>query len=160
VRLIGLCLALLVAGPAAAQKAGPATLTVQDAWARPTASAQGNGVAYATLRNTGSAPVRVTGVRSPVARVAELHSTSISAEGVAQMRPVQAIEIPPGGEARLTPAGMHVMLIGLTQKLAAGESFPLTLVLEQGGEVEAQVSVQSRPAGSGEQMDHSGHHAQ
>ena len=52
------------------------------------------------------------------------------------------------------------MLIGLKQKLAAGESFPLTLVLEQGAEVEAQVSVQSRPAGSGEQMDHSGHHTQ
>jgi copper(I)-binding protein len=99
-------------------------------------------------------------VRSPVARVAELHSTSISAEGVAQMRPVQAIEIPPGGEARLTPAGLHVMLIGLMQKLMVGESFPLTLVLEQGGEVEAQVSVQSRPAGSGERMDHSRHHTQ
>jgi copper(I)-binding protein len=133
---------------------------VQEAWARPTASAQGNGVAYATLRNTGSAPLRVTGVRSPVARVAELHGTSISAEGVAQMRPVQAIEIPPGGEAKLTAAGLHIMLVGLKQKLAAGESFPLAFVLEQGREVEAQVSVRSPGASGGGHMDHGGHQTQ
>lgn len=159
-RRCALLAAALLAGPATAQEDRAGALAVEDAWARPTATAQANGVVYATLRNTGGGPVRVIGARSPVARAAELHGTSVGADGVAQMRPVQAVEIPPGGEARLTPGGLHVMLIGLTRKLAAGESFPLTLVLEQGAEVQAQVQVQSRPAGGAEPTGHGGHHGQ
>ena len=145
---------LLFAGPLAAEDIKAGSLTIERPWSRPTAGA--NGVAYATLRNAGSEPERLVGVRTSVARVAELHSSTVTPEGVAQMRPLETVEIPAGGEARLAPGGLHIMLVGLTRPLAAGESFPLTLVLEHAGEIEVQVAVENSRAGGA--TGHTGHH--
>lgn len=135
--------ALLLASPALAHgdMAGP--IQVEQPWAR--AAATANSAAYLTLENHGTDPDRLVAVATPAARSAELHTTSVDAQGVASMRPVQAIDLPAGGQAQLAPGGLHIMLMGLTQPLEVGQHFPVTLTFEKAGEMTVEVAVEGRP---------------
>ena len=138
-------LAALFALPAVA-----AEVTVRDAYAR--SSNPRVGGAFFVMRNPSARPVKLVEARSDVARKTELH-THLMQDGVARMRQVDAIEIPAQGMAALQRGGDHVMLMGLTAPLEQGESFPLTLVFDDGTEVVVDVPVdnerQDRPAGHG-----------
>ncbi|MCX8135061.1 MAG: copper chaperone PCu(A)C, partial [Roseococcus sp.] len=50
------------------------------------------------------------------------------------------------GSVSLQPGGLHLMLIGLTQPLVAGQSVPVTLRFERAGEVTIQLAVQAAGA--------------
>jgi copper(I)-binding protein len=136
-------IALLAGGPAIAHETKVGSLTVEHAWARP--AAKGNAAAYMVILNTGE-PDRLTGLATEVAGTAELHSTTIDAQGVARMVPVQAVDVPSGAEAKLAPGGVHVMLIGLKQPLVEGQAFPLTLEFEQAGPVTVEVAIEKSPS--------------
>ena len=136
-----LLLGLLPAVATAAEtRAGD--LTVVDPWARATIGSQNVGAAYVTIRNRGKMADHLVGVRTDVAESAMLHQSSVTSEGVAEMRPVDSVEIPPGGEAKLAPRGTHVMLTGLKAPLVAGKSFPLTLEFERAGAVQVEARVE------------------
>jgi len=132
-------LALLGGAPALA-----ADIAVEQPWAR--AAMQGGvGGAFMVLRNSGAAADRLVSASSPVAGKVEIHTT-IRDGDVMRMRPVTSIELPPKGAVTLAPGGLHVMLIGLTKALAAGEQVPITLTFERAGAVTVQAAVQ--PAGA------------
>ena len=65
-----------------------------------------------------------------------------------KMRSVEAVEITPGEPSVLQPGGLHVMLMGLTEPLVEGNSFPLTLNFERAGSVELQIMI-FEPEGTG-----------
>ena len=125
--------------PLAVHAQTPGEITATAPWSR--AAGQGRtGAGFLTLRNAGSAPDRLISATSPVARTVELHTHMREGE-VMRMRPVQAIDLPPGQEVRLAPGGMHLMLIGLTRPLRQGERVPVTLVLERGGRLDVALEV-------------------
>jgi periplasmic copper chaperone A len=130
--------------PAAAHATpAPMGATPAPAHANPAPMSQaggGNGAAYMLIRNTGSEGDRVVAAQSDVASAVELHTT-IEEGGVARMRPLDAIDVPARGEALLAPAGMHIMLIGLTQALSPGDTIELTLQFERAGPIRLQVPV-------------------
>ena len=136
------CLVLLTAAVGAA---APAALTAQDAWIRATPGVD-VAAAYLTLRNAGSQPVVVTGVRSPAAESAMIHATTLI-NGESTMRPHESLRIAPGETVRFAPGGLHIMLHGLKRPLAVGEEVPVTVLLEGGGSVTALARV--RPLGDG-----------
>ncbi len=117
-------------------------IKVEDAWARPPATEGGNGAIYFRLVNEGSAADTLLGVSSSLV-TAELHETVEKENGVMGMEPVESVEIPAGGDLVLEPGGMHVMLIGLEQSLAAGDSVPLTLQFELAGALRLEVPVRT-----------------
>ena len=135
--LLGLLPAAALAGET---KAGD--LTIVDPWARATIGSQKVGAAYVTIRNRGTTADRLVGAQTGVAENAALHTSTVTTEGVAEMRPVDSVEVPPGGEAKLAPRGTHIMLMGLKAPLVAGKSFPLTLEFERAGAVEVEAQVQ------------------
>ncbi|HEY8426713.1 MAG TPA: copper chaperone PCu(A)C, partial [Limnochordales bacterium] len=153
--LVAVTVALaLVASWMVAASGDAALLEATGVWARP-AQVMGGGHAhgdspsmpamtsavYMTLINHGSQPIRVVGARTPVAHAAELHETRI--EGmVAKMMPVDAIEVPPGGQVRLQPGGFHIMLVGVNRALQPGDRVPLTLLLDDGSELVVEAVVQ------------------
>ena len=55
--------------------------------------------------------------------------------GAMKMRAAAPLEIPPGGEVRLEPGGLHVMLMQLREPLEQGGQVPLTLIFEKAGAV-------------------------
>jgi copper(I)-binding protein len=155
--LCALVLVFALGGPVAAQEKVAGTLVVEHPHARATVAVQKNGAAYMVIRNRGSEPERLLGARTGEAQAAELHGTTVTPEGVAQMRPAEAVEIPPGGEAKLAPGGLHVMLVGLKGPLVEGTSFPMTLVFERAGEVEVEVMVEGLRGGGGGGGGQEGH---
>lgn len=116
---------------------------VSEAWARP-GPAGGNSAAYFKLNNPTPEEDRLLGASSPVARSAELHLSEVDANGVASMRRQDFIDIPAGWQLAFAPGGLHVMLIGLTQDLDVGDTFPLALEFEHAGTLEIQVEVLKR----------------
>ncbi|WP_424812341.1 copper chaperone PCu(A)C [Roseococcus sp. YIM B11640] len=131
----------LVQAPGAAAQ-GP--IRVETPWTR--AAGQGmQGAGFMTLRNTGTEPDRLVSATTPAAQRVELH-TSLREGDVMRMRPVEDIPVPPGGSVSLAPGGLHMMLMGLTQRLEAGQSVPVTLRFARAGEVTVQLQVQAAGA--------------
>lgn len=115
-------------------------VSVHDAWARASLGQTGTSAAYMTLEVSGNEADRLVDVATPIAASAELH-THLMEGGVARMRPVAAIEIVPGEPTVLEPGGLHVMLMGLGEKLVEGETLPLTLTFEHAGTVDLEVPI-------------------
>jgi copper(I)-binding protein len=101
------------------------------------------GAMYMTIRNPTGSPDRLIKAQSDVSQVVELHNVAMK-DGVMSMYPVEAIEVPANGEAVLKPGSFHVMLIGLTRDLVAGETMSVTLTFEQAGDVTVQAPIRER----------------
>ncbi len=72
---------------------------------------------------------KLLSVSSPVAGVAEIHEMAMQGD-MMRMRAVPALELPAGKAVELKPGGYHLMLMDLKNQLKAGETVPLTLVVE------------------------------
>jgi copper(I)-binding protein len=138
--LASLALTLAVAG--SAQAAAP--LSVSGAWSRP-AVAGTNGVGYLVVANTGKAPDTLVRVESPLAAKVEMHSSSM-AGGVMSMKKEDRVPVPAGGKATFGPGGYHLMLIGLTRTVKAGDQIPATLTFASGAKLKASFAVGMGPA--------------
>jgi copper(I)-binding protein len=120
-------------------------LIIHQPWSRAASLSIGTGVVYLEIDNTGQSPDRLIAVSSPIAAMAHLHTTEMQGD-MASMKAVDGVEIPAGGKVVLKPQTDHVMLMGLTQALAQGSSFPLDLQFEKAGKVHITVPV--GPAGA------------
>jgi hypothetical protein len=116
------------------------TLEIDSPWARASVGTTRPSAAYVTIRNTGDRPERLIEVTTPVAGHAETHAMAHEG-GMMKMRPAGPLEIPPEGELRLAPGGLHIMLMELKEPLEEGASLALTLVFETAGEVTVEVPV-------------------
>lgn len=149
--LLAFALGLLFAcaypcAPAAAQNK---PVQVEDAWARATPAKAENGAAYVTLKS--AAADRLTGASTPVAKHAELHQMTMDGT-VMKMRQIAGVDLPAGQPVTLKPGGVHLMLLGLTAPLKAGQTFPLTLHFAKAGAQVVTVSVEKVGA-MGPQME-------
>jgi periplasmic copper chaperone A len=127
------------ASPAGFILAADDGVAVHEAWARASAGAATTGAAYVTLTG-GKQADRLVAVSTPVATTAEVHETT-NDDGVMKMRPMPGVPIPPGQSVVFAPGGIHIMLMGLRQKLTAGQNFPLTLTFAQAPPVTVDVRV-------------------
>ncbi len=145
-----------------------AGVEVKDAWVRATVVQQRATGAF--MRLTSTEPVRVVEVRSPAAKIVELHQMLIE-NNVMKMQAVSALELHPGKAVELRPGGYHVMLVDLVKPLAAGDHVDLTLVVEDKDKMRSQIavnaevrSISGRPAAAsstaGSIHGHAGQHKQ
>ncbi|MFC7475756.1 copper chaperone PCu(A)C [Dankookia sp. GCM10030260] len=139
---------VLFALPAMAQQQGDIAVTAP--WTR-AAGQNGTGAGFLAIANRGAAADRLVGASTPVARITEIH-THIREGDILRMRPVAAIDLPPGGTVTLQPGGFHLMLIGLKDPLIQGQAVPVSLRFERAGEVQVMLAVQ--PAGARGPMAH------
>ena len=136
--------ALLVASPDAF-----AQTTVTEPWVRSTVAPQKATGLYAQI--TSAQGGRLVSVTSPVAGVVEIHEMKMDGD-VMRMRAVPDLALPSGKVVALKPGGYHVMLMDLKQPLKAGDSVPVTLVVEGADkkretiEVKAAVRAAAAPA--------------
>ncbi|MEO7852123.1 MAG: copper chaperone PCu(A)C [Rubrivivax sp.] len=107
--------------------AAHAQVTVKDAWVRATVPQQRASGAFVRLESATNATLMQ--VSSPVAAVVELHHMSMQGD-VMKMQQVAGIALPAGKTIALEPGGYHIMLMDLKQTLKAGDTVPLTLVIE------------------------------
>lgn len=115
--------------------------SVSGAWARATPPGVSVGAAYLTITG-GPESDRLLGANTDRASMVQLHTVEES-NGVAAMRQVDGVPVPAGGQVVLAPGGTHIMLMGLSKPLVAGETFPLQLRFENAGEQVVQVTVRA-----------------
>ncbi len=131
---------------------------VKDPYVRAVPPGQPNSASFMALHNSDAAGHALVAAESPVSKVVELH-THTMVDGMMRMRPVEKVELPAGEEVALQPGGLHVMLIGLQQKLMPGEDIPITLVFEDGSKKEITAPVRKlqmhmKPMDHSEHMNH------
>lgn len=167
--LVGLALALAVSACAApASTSNPNSLQITDTWARTVntggmtensaasmnktpgamdsqmgdAAAKQTGAVYMNIANSGAAD-KLLKAETDVAGTVELH-TVIEENGMMQMRPVTAIDVPANGSVQLKPGSFHVMLIGVNQELKPGDKITVKLTFEKAGEREIQAEIRAQ----------------
>ena len=85
-----------------------------------------------TITNTGTAPDRLVGGTTDIAKSFEVHEMKMDG-GVMKMRELAGgLEIKPGQTVTLDPSGYHVMFVGLKDQLKQGSHFKATLAVRQG----------------------------
>lgn len=148
--LLGVVLGIVVFTACAGNVSQGPDIRIEEAWARSSPLAEGNGSAYMTIQNKGNEADTLIGVSSSASKAAEIHEMTMEGD-VMKMRPVegQRLEIPARGQVVLKPGGLHVMLLDLGQKLEAGKSIELKLQFEKSGEKVLTVEVRSA---DGEEM--------
>ena len=130
----------------------PGTVTVADAWCRPTPNGAKAGGCYVTL--TAATDDRLTGGSTPRAGSLQVHEMKTE-NGMMKMAELTGgLPLPAGQAVALAPGGNHMMLIGLTAPLVAGETVPLTLQFASAPAITVQAQVR-QPAMDG--MDHGAH---
>jgi hypothetical protein len=108
--------------------AAHAQTTVTEPWVRSTVTGQKATGAF--LQITSKAGGKLVSAASPVAGVVEIHEMSMEGN-VMKMRALpKGLDLPAGKAVALKPGGFHVMLMDLKQALKAGDTVPLTLVVE------------------------------
>lgn len=134
---------LLDALPLAADAPVASGPQVSEVWTRPTAAVAGTAAGFLRIRNPGPGDERLLGASSARAGSVELHRL-VEHDGVAGMRPLpEGLPIPAGGEVRLAPSGVHLMLFELRAALAPGERVPLDLHFERAGVVPVALHVEA-----------------
>lgn len=121
--------------------AGAEDIVVGDPWSRASIGTSRPGVAYMTIRNTGDSAMTLTGLRTEVAAMPQVHRTATDDSGVSSMAPAGDIEIAPAGTVALEPGSLHAMLMKLNRPLIEGESYSLILIFGDGSEVAVTVPV-------------------
>jgi copper(I)-binding protein len=120
---------------ASAQDVRKGDIAISKPWSRATAPRAAVGAGFLTIRNTGAQADRLLSAASPRAATVEIHTMSLD-DGVMRMRPLgDGVAVPAARETTLAPGGNHIMLIGLTSPLKAGERVPATLHFARAGRV-------------------------
>ena len=104
-----------------------AQTAVKDPWVRGTVPQQKATGAFMQL--TSAPGGKLVSASSPVAGIVEIHEMAMEGN-VMKMRAIPGLELPAGKPVELKPGGYHVMLIDLKQPLKAGDTVPVTLVIE------------------------------
>ncbi|QCQ98385.1 copper chaperone PCu(A)C [Brevundimonas sp. SGAir0440] len=138
--------------PAAETPTATAAVTATDAWCRPSPNGAKAGGCYVTL--TAATDDRLMGGSTPRAGSLQVHEMKTE-NGMMKMAELTAgLPLPAGQAMALAPGGNHLMLIGLTAPLVAGETVPLTLQFASAPAITVQAQVR-QPAMDG--MDHGAH---
>ncbi|WP_024356298.1 copper chaperone PCu(A)C [Leucobacter chironomi] len=110
-----------------------------DGWAKAGEQGGMTGV-FGTLENHGDDDLVIASVESEAADSAELHE--VTSAGVMQ-EITGDVTVPAGGSIEFVPGGDHIMLMGLTAELLAGEEVPITVTLADGSSVSFSVLVKA-----------------
>ena len=124
--------------------ASAACVTVADGWIRMPPAPRPMLAGFGRITNACSEAQAVVAVRSPRFGEVSLHETRV-VDGVSRMRGIERLPLAPGAEAVLQPGGLHLMLMQPDRALAEGEQVPLVLVLADGREVAAALTVRKTP---------------
>ena len=65
----------------------------------------------------------------------------MDSEGIMSMEQQDQVPIPANEIVEFAPGGLHVMLVSLGQDLSVGDTFPITLVFQNHGEMSLSVEV-------------------
>jgi hypothetical protein len=96
---------------------------------------------YFAVVNGGEEDDTLVSVSAAIAGQVMLHETVVEGDSSRMTHLEDGIPIPAGSTVRLEPGGLHVMLMGLSDRPVEGELVAVTLHFERAGEVAIEVPV-------------------
>lgn len=121
---------------------GEGTLTVKDAWARPTNAGQNTAI-YFVIENATRQDDTLLSIRGEIADSLEVHLSAIDANGIVSMKPQENVFVPARESVEFKPGGLHVMVVNVKQDLQPGDTFPVVLTFRNAGEISLDVPIQA-----------------
>ncbi|HEY0585172.1 MAG TPA: copper chaperone PCu(A)C [Pseudoduganella sp.] len=132
-QIFAFAMSIAFAASAAAQ------VTVREPWIRATVpAAQATG---AFMELVSKQDARLVEVRSPAAGIIEIHQMSMQGDRM-MMSAVEGLDLPAGKTVALASGGYHIMMMDLKRQMKAGETVPMTLVIQGKGKKQETVEVQ------------------
>lgn len=141
-------LTLSACSPGGPGSGEPATVQVSGAICRPTPVGRQMTGCYLTL--TSATADRLVSVASPDANLVQIHESRIESGMMMMTQLREGLPLPAGEAVALAPGGNHLMLLGVTEPLVAGDAVTLTLTFESSPPVEVTAAVGQPPAPDGE----------
>lgn len=136
----GVAALLLLSGCAAAEQPAAERVTVADAWVK--AVDEGMTAAFATVDNASDTAATIVSATSAAAATVELHETVADDAGQMTMREKEGgLVVPAAGELLLEPGGTHLMLMGVTAPLRAGDEVTIVLTFADGSSTPVTAAV-------------------
>ena len=111
--------------------AAPKELTVSNAWIRLMPAIAKNTAAYFTITNPSSKDVQLTEITTSASEKSTLHEM-VMEDGMMHMRKMTKVTIPAGESVSFTPGGMHLMLVGLKEKLETDKALNFQFIFAGG----------------------------
>ncbi len=93
------------------------------------------------IKNSGNETVDIIAAYSPIDEKTQLHHFVTNSNGQRVMKQISSIEVYPHNEVDLSFQELHIMLIGLKDKLKKGQDVPVTLILEDGSTISITAKV-------------------
>ena len=121
--------------------AGMNGLSLRRPWARPDATTPTQAGGFFTVLNAGPGD-RLVSAASPLAERVEIHAIRVVGADIRMQALPEGLRIPADTTIELKPRGYHLLLIGLKERLPAGESLPVTLTFEAAGRLEIGLIVE------------------
>lgn len=143
----------LLAGLILSSSAFAQSVTIQNAYIRAVPSSSEVTAAFMQITNNSTKNLALVSASSPAAKAVELH-THTHVGGVMQMRQIDTIELASTSTTELHPGGLHLMLIGLTKPVVAGQTALITLRLNNGEMIELEVPIKKA---TGQETNHAEH---
>ncbi len=134
------CALLATARVTSAENFKADDIIISHPWSRATPAGAQVGAGYLVIENRGTLPDRFLGGSVEAAAGFELHDI-VREGGVMKMRRLTGIELPPGRSIEVKPGGRHIMFVGLSHPLTAGETIRGALQFELAGRIEVEFKV-------------------
>ncbi|MBF0293947.1 MAG: copper chaperone PCu(A)C [Magnetococcales bacterium] len=128
-------------------------LKVNDPWIQAAPPVSQTQAGYLTIENPGAKEITIVGAESPGFAKIEMHETMMH-DGKSMMHPRDRLSVAPGGQLKLAPGGLHLMLIAPQKPLQPKERVPVTLKLGDGGKLTFEAEVRAGGSGGHEQHMH------
>ncbi|MGJ0203855.1 copper chaperone PCu(A)C [Leucobacter sp. gxy201] len=125
-----------------------ASVFMADGWAKAADTGSMTGL-FGTLHNDSDRDLTISSVETSASESAELHE--VTTDG--RMQRIEGdVVIPAGQSFELAPGANHIMLMGLTKPLLAGDDVRITIVFSDGAGIDVTVPVKDY-AGANESYD-------
>ena len=117
-----------------------AELKVTDSWIKINPGNGRTAGAFMTINNIGGADITLIGVSSSVSGMAHFHAVEIT-DGMVSMVPLNDVVVPAKGSVQFKMGGLHIMLMGIKNKLNTGDLVNLKFELDDGRSITTAIQV-------------------
>ncbi len=116
------------------------SLKVSDAWIKNLPPVVPMRAGYMTIENHSAQTLKIVDVESNAFMQVDIHET-VENDGMMTMQPLSPLSVPPGASIKLTPGGIHLMMMQPKQSLKPGDLVDITLRFDDGNTQTLQMTV-------------------
>ena len=130
------------------------SIEISNAWIREVPAESGITALYFDIQNSGNTEDIIVSINTPFSEKAEIHNSVIDDDGTAKMVKIEEVTIATGDKIRFAPGGMHVMLIGLSKDINAGEEYEFNIIFQKEGKKTLKAKVKGLEESMMDKMNH------